>query len=128
MKLQDFICTFLGHSLKAGLNLHKFHETKSHRSREELSFKQYKEDKVTRVGGNERHYDAVDLTELVLADVHQLLGGQQAGVGAPPDVRLLLAARSKGLKGSIVNKLGLFHHLTSKIMKWIINIHTAIKG
>ena len=99
--------------MKAGLKLHKFHETKSHRSREELSFKQFKEDKVTRVLGNERHYyhDLI-LTELVLADVHQLLGGQEAGVGAAPDVRLLLPARSEGLKGSIVNKLGLFHHLT----------------
>ena len=101
--------------MKAGLKLHKFHETKSHRSREELSFKQFKEDKVTRILANERHYchdhDLI-LTELVLADVHQLLGGQEASVGAAPDVRLLLPARSEGLKGSIVNKLGLFHHLT----------------
>ena len=99
--------------MKAGLKLPNFHETKSHRSREELSFKQFKEDKVTRVLGNERHYEDADLTELVLADVHQLLGGQEAGVGAAPDVGLLLTTRAKGLEGSIVNKLGLFHHLTS---------------
>ena len=52
-----------------------------------------------------------DITELVLADVHQLLSGEEAGGGGTPHVRLLLAAGSEGLEGGVVDELGLLHHL-----------------
>ena len=51
------------------------------------------------------------LTQLILADVHELLGGHELGVGAPLDVAIGLARPSKGLKRRIVDELGVLNHL-----------------
>ena len=57
------------------------------------------------------------LTELVFADVHELLCAVEPRAGAPPHVRLLLAAGAEHLERGVVDELCLLHHLHTKIFK-----------
>ena len=56
-------------------------------------------------------------TELVFADVHELLSAVEPRAGAPPHVRLLLAAGAEHLERGVVDELCLLHHLHTKIFK-----------
>ena len=55
------------------------------------------------------------LTQLVLADVHQLLRWQQSRVRTSPHVWFLLPTGSEGLETGVIYELCLLHHLQQEL-------------
>ena len=57
------------------------------------------------------------ITELIFADVHELLCRDEPGVGASLGVGLGLAGPAERLEGRVVDELGVFDNLKEKVQR-----------